>query len=89
MSLILIAPDRMHDAARQFAQAGQQSHDMSVRLQQLTSAIELDWAGRTHEQFYQDYRRWAGQMQQFTNLLNGIGQQLDGIAARFTAVDNR
>ena len=87
MARIRITPDQVRQVGSQFKQASQQSNEMVGRLQSTMSGMEGEWEGLTKERFYQKFQQWRTSMNQFVELLNGIGQQLDSIAARFEAAD--
>ena len=87
MARIKITPDQDRQVGSQFKQASQQSQEMVSRLQNTMNGMEPEWEGLTKERFYQEYEQWRNSMNQFVELLNGIGQQLDAIAARFEAAD--
>ena len=87
MARIRITPDQVRQVGSQFKQASQQSNEMVGRLQSTMSGMEGEWEGLTKERFYQEFQQWRTSMNQFVELLNGIGQQLDSIAARFEAAD--
>ena len=87
MARIKITPDQVRQVGGQFKQASQQSQEMVSRLQNTMNGMEPEWEGLTKERFYQEYEQWRSSMNQFVELLNGIGQQLDAIAARFEAAD--
>jgi len=87
MARIKITPDQVRQVGSQFKQASQQSQEMVGRLQNTMSGMEGEWEGLTKERFYQEFQQWRTSMNQFVELLNGIGQQLDAIAARFEAAD--
>ena len=87
MARIKITPDQVRQVGNQFKQASQQSRDMVSNLQNTMNSMEPEWEGLTKERFYQEFQQWRTSMNQFVELLNGIGQQLDAIAARFEAAD--
>jgi len=87
MARIKITPDQVRQVGNQFKQASQQSNEMVSRLQNTMNSMEPEWEGLTKERFYQEFQQWRTSMNQFVELLNGIGQQLDAIAARFEAAD--
>ena len=87
MARIKITPDQVRQVGNQFKQASQQSNDMVSKLQSTMSGMEGEWEGLTKQRFYQEFQQWRTSMNQFVELLNGIGQQLDAIAARFEAAD--
>ena len=87
MARIKITPEQVRQVGNQFKQASQQSNEMVSRLQNTMSGMEGDWEGMTKQRFYQEFQQWRTSMNQFVELLNGIGQQLDAIAARFEAAD--
>lgn len=87
MARIKITPDQIRQVGNQFKQASQQSNDMVSKLQSTMSGMEGEWEGLTKQRFYQEFQQWRTSMNQFVELLNGIGQQLDTIAARFQAAD--
>jgi len=87
MARIKITPDQVRQVGNQFKQASQQSNEMVSRLQNTMNSMEPEWGGLTKERFYQEFQQWRTSMNQFVELLNGIGQQLDAIAARFEAAD--
>jgi WXG100 family type VII secretion target len=87
MARIKITPDQVRQVGNQFKQASQQSNEMVSQLQNTMSGMEGEWEGLTKQRFYQEFQQWRTSMNQFVELLNGIGQQLDAIAARFEAAD--
>jgi len=87
MARIKITPDQVRQVGGQFKQASQQSQEMVGRLQSTMNSMEGEWEGLTKERFYQEFQQWRTSMNQFVELLNNIGQQLDAIAARFEAAD--
>jgi len=87
MARIKITPDQIRNVGGQFKQASQDSQAMVNRLQSTISGIEPEWEGLTKERFYQEFQQWKTSMNQFVELLNSIGQQMDAIAARFEAAD--
>ena len=87
MARIRISPDQVRQVGSQFKQSSQQSQEMVTRLQNTINNIMPEWEGLTQQRFYQDFQQWQTSMTQFVELLNGIGQQLDAIAARFEAAD--
>lgn len=87
MARIKITPDQVRQVGNQFKQASQQSQEMVSRLQNTMNGMEGEWEGLTKQRFYQEFQQWRSSMNQFVELLNGIGQQLDSIAARFEAAD--
>jgi len=84
---IRISPDQVRQVGNQFKQASQQSREMVSRLENTVNSLEPEWEGLTKERFYQEFQQWRTSMNQFVELLDGIGQQLDAIAARFEAAD--
>lgn len=87
MARIKITPDQVRQVGGEFKQASQQSQEMVGRLQNTMGGMEPEWEGLTKQRFYQEFQQWRTSMNQFVELLNGIGQQLDAIAARFEAAD--
>lgn len=87
MARIKITPDQVRQVGNQFKQASQQSQEMVGQLQSTMSGMEGEWEGLAKERFYQEFQQWRTSMNQFVELLNGIGQQLDAIATRFEAAD--
>ena len=87
MPRIKITPDQVRQVGSQFKQASQQSQEMVSRLQNTMNGMEPEWEGLTKQRFYQEFQQWRTSMNQFVELLNGIGQQLDAIATRFEQAD--
>ncbi len=84
---IKITPEQVRQVANQFKQASQQSQEIVNRLQATMNNLQPDWEGITQQRFYGEYEQWRTSMNQFIQLLQSIGQQLDAIAERFAAVD--
>lgn len=89
MARIKITPEQVRQVAQQFAQAASQSQDMVSRLTNSINSMQPEWEGMTSQRFYGDFQQWSAQMKQFTELLNGINQQLVQIADRFSTVDGQ
>jgi len=89
MACIRISPEQVRQVAAQFAQSASQSEEMINRLANAINAMQPEWEGMTSQRFYGDFQQWRGQMQQFTELLRGINQQLNQIADRFAAADQQ
>lgn len=87
MARIKVTPEQVHEVANQFKQASQQSQDMVSRLQSTMNSLQPEWEGMTQQRFYGEYEQWKTSMNQFVQLLQSIGQQLDAIADRFAAAD--
>lgn len=87
MARIRITPDQVRGVAQQFKSASGESQGMVQKLQSAINSLESEWEGMTKQRFYQEFQQWQQTMSQFVELLNGIGQQLDAIAARFEAAD--
>ncbi len=89
MARIRITPEQVRQVAQQFAQAASQSQEMVSRLTNAVNSMQPEWEGMTSQRFYGDFQQWSAQMKQFTDLLNGINQQLNQIADRFAAADQQ
>lgn len=89
MSRILITPEQVDDAGKQFDQASQQSQDMVNRLQSLMTGMQPQWEGMTSQRFYQEYEQWRSAMTQFVQLLSDIGTELHAISTRFSQTDGQ
>jgi WXG100 family type VII secretion target len=87
MARIKITPAEIRQVGGQFKQASQQSQQMVSGLQNTMNRIGPEWEGMTKNRFYQEYEQWRASMNQFVEMLNGIGGQLDAIAGRFEAAD--
>jgi len=87
MARIKVTPEQVREVAGQFKQASQQSQEMVSRLQSTMGSLQPEWEGLTQQRFYGEYEQWRTSMNQFIQLLQSIGQQLDAIAARFAAAD--
>jgi WXG100 family type VII secretion target len=89
MARIRISPEQVRQVAAQFAQSAAQSDEMVNRLANAVQSMQPEWEGMTSQRFYSDFQQWRTQMQQFTELLRGINQQLNQIADRFAAADQQ
>jgi len=89
MARIRISPEQVRQVAAQFAQSAAQSDEMVNRLANAVKSMQPEWEGMTSQRFYSDFQQWRTQMQQFTELLRGINQQLNQIADRFAAADQQ
>lgn len=87
MARIKITPEQVRQVSQEFRQSSEQSREMVNRLQSTVTAMQSEWEGLTRERFYSEYQQWQSTMSKFVELLSGIGQQLDTIAARFEEAD--
>jgi WXG100 family type VII secretion target len=87
MTQIRILPDQVRQVSAQFKQASQDSQQIMNNLTSTLNGMQGDWEGMTQQRFYQDFEQWKASMNQFAQLLDGIGQQLDAYAARVESVD--
>ena len=89
MVRITVTPEQVHEVARQFETASQQSQEMVSTLQGTMSQLDPEWEGMTAQRFYQEYQQWHQSMTQFVDLLQQIGTELHSIAERFAAADQQ
>lgn len=87
MANIRIKPDQVRAVASTFRQKSQESQQMIANLEAQVNGMQPDFEGMTSQKFYSDYQDWRSKMQQFTQLLDGIAQQLDAIATKFEQTD--
>jgi len=87
MARIKVSPEQVRQVAGQFRQASQQSQEITNNLNRTMSSLQPEWEGLTQQRFYAEYEQWRTAMNQFVQLLNNIGQQLDAVAEKFAATD--
>jgi WXG100 family type VII secretion target len=89
MVRIRVTPEQVRGVGSQFKQASSESQAMVNKLQQAMNQLEPEWEGMTRQRFYSEYQNWRNSMNQFVQLLDNVGRQLDEVARRFEAVDQR
>jgi WXG100 family type VII secretion target len=85
--MIKINPQHVRTVAGQFKQKSGESSSMASQLQSAVNGMEAEWEGLAKERFYGDFTQWYKQMQQYAQLLEGIGNELTGIANRIEEAD--
>jgi WXG100 family type VII secretion target len=89
MVRIRVTPEQVRQVGSQFKQASSESQAMVNKLQQAMNQLEPEWEGLSRQRFYSEYQNWRNSMNQFVQLLDGVGRQLDDIARKFESVDQR
>ena len=89
MARIVIAPERVRDVSNQFRQSGQQAQEIINRLESTLNTLYSEWEGMSEQRFMNDYNASKSIMQKFTELMEKVAQELNGIAERFAAADGQ
>jgi WXG100 family type VII secretion target len=89
MVRIRVTPEQVRQVGGQFKQASSESQAMVNKLQQAMNQLEPEWEGLSRQRFYAEYQNWRNSMNQFVQLLDGVGRQLDDVARKFESVDQR
>ncbi|GAA4722593.1 WXG100 family type VII secretion target [Brevibacillus fulvus] len=85
---ILITPDQVDAVAAQFRQGREESQQIIDRLNQQVQNMEGQWDGMTKQRFFQEFQEAKKSMDNFTQLLESISQELTHIANKFRQADN-
>lgn len=83
MARITITPQQVHEVSSAFEQKSRESEAMMLELDELIKSLQDGWEDVTQTRIYSDYQYWRSQMQQSTQLLDGIAQQLLNISHSF------
>jgi len=89
MARIHIDPQQVRSVASTFKQKSQESQQMISQLENQINSMQAEWEGMSAQKFYGDFEQWRSSMKQFTQILDGIGQQLDQIATRLATADGQ
>ncbi len=89
MPRIRIDPQQVRTVAQTFKQKSQESQQMIAQLETQINNMQAEWEGMAAQKFYGDFEQWRASMKQFTQLLEGIGQQLEQIANTMAAADGQ
>jgi WXG100 family type VII secretion target len=89
MSGAKISPQDLHEAAKEFQNAGKDTLEIAKRLEKITSQLEKKWDGASKQVFYKQYQQWSQASGGFAVLLNNISQELHAMAERYEHVDQK
>ncbi|UHA72123.1 WXG100 family type VII secretion target [Paenibacillus sp. 481] len=87
MTKIQVTPEQLTAVSNQFSRASEQSSQLIEQLSRQLSSLESRWNGITQQQFFHDFHRSRALLGQCVSTMQGIGQELNTIAVRFSQAD--
>ncbi|MFB5673950.1 WXG100 family type VII secretion target [Paenibacillus terreus] len=87
MTTILVTPEQLEAASRQFEQARQEIARMNGTLTLQVSMMEALWDGTTKQRFYSDFVTARGSMEAAIELTDSISRELRNHAEKFRLAD--
>lgn len=88
MSQIRVSPDQLRQLSGQFKTASQDSQNIMGNLESSVNNMQGEWEGATQQQFLQEFGQWKASMNQFTQLLDNISQELNNYATKLESIDS-
>lgn len=84
---ILVHPDHLRKVSKDFVHASKENEQIARNLKLQMNLLEQSWRGSVQQDFFKNFIRTQKIMQNYTLLLNKIGDELLSIAERFEEAD--
>lgn len=85
---ILITPAELRTASTNFANKANEIREILTYLRGEVSRLEDSWDGAAQDQFFATYEEMAKTLDQFPEVIDGMGQQLNAVADTLSQVDD-
>jgi len=87
MTQIVVSPERLEAVARTFDDRKAETESILNGLRSTMQALDAEWDGVAQNKFYAQWNEMIPKMNQFTNLLGEIANELRRIAQVFRETD--
>lgn len=84
---ITITPEELRTASSNFATKAGELREILTYLRQQVNSLESTWDGAAQDQFFLTFEEMAKTMDQFPEVVDGIGQQLTAVANTLEQTD--
>lgn len=84
---IKLTPEELRTSARRYSEGSNTIEDILNQLKSEQQVIDANWKGAAWERFDQQFQNLAPQVQQFSQLLEDIYQQLLSVADTIEQTD--
>lgn len=84
---ITITPEELRTASTNFANKAGELREILNYLRQQVTSLEATWDGAAQDQFFITFEEMAKTMEQFPEVVDGIGTQLTAVANTLEQTD--
>ena len=84
---ITISPEELRTASSNFANKAGEVREILDYLRNEVTRLESTWDGAAQDQFFMSYEEMAKTLDQFPEVVDGIGQQLSAVAQTLEETD--